>query len=307
MALRSIAALVVTAAVALSAAPAAAQTPSFAYATDKDREELAKVPTVEWKASAQAGLMLTTGNSRITAVSGGLVASRKSGMNKLQLDAGLAYARSSVFVGADADGDGVLSEDEVERDATTTNNGWNGKARYDRFLTTNDSLFAAALAAADKPAGKEFVGGGQLGYSRQLYKDDRHAVVAEVGYDFSYEDPTVGDGAGIHSGRVFAGYSGKVGAETGLEASVETLLNVNRYDTAAGEVDPFGDTRVNGKLAITTKLLEDLSFRAGFESRYDHAPSPRPPFAGLAYAPGYVPLADELDTKVEAALILNFL
>lgn len=289
----------------LLASPAHAD-PSFSYATDKDREELASANGVEWKASAQGGLMITAGNSRITALSGGLLASRKAGRNRLQLEAGIAYGRSSVFVAADPDMSGFVEPGEIERPTTTTNKGWSSKGRYDRFLTDHDSLYGAALAAADEPAGKELVAGGQVGYSRTLVKGAVHTLVAEAGYDLSYEDPVVGDGAGIHSGRVMAGYAGKLSDDTGLDASVETLLNVNSYDNGR-EIDAFEDTRLTTKVALTTKMFSDLSFRFSFESKYDNAPSPRPPFAGLAYAPGFVPLADELDTKVEASLIVNFL
>jgi putative salt-induced outer membrane protein YdiY len=288
------------------AAPAFAGDPAFKFAADKDREELAKVKDVEWKASAQGGLLTTSGNSRISALSAGLVASRKAGSNKLQLDAGLAYARSSVFIASDVNGNGVIDPNEIQHPTSTTNQGWTTKVRYDRFLTEHNSIYAAGLAAVDKPAGKEFVGGGQLGYSRQLYKSGVHELVAEGGYDFSYENPVVGDGAGIHSIRLFAGYAGKLSDDTGLDGSIETLLNVNGYKSSV-QVDAFEDTRVTSKVSLTTKMFEDVSFRFGFESKYDNAPSPRAPFPGLSYADGFVPLADELDTKVEASLIVNFL
>jgi hypothetical protein len=294
------------------AGPAAAQPqPTFVFVSDKEREELAKAAAdkVEWKASAQGGLIITAGNSRITALSAGLIASRKAGKNRLQLEGGLAYARSSVFVAADLNGNMLIEENEIQRPTSTTNRGWTSKARYDRFLTANNSLYGAAVAAADEPAGKEFVGGGQLGYSRQVYKDGTHLLVAEAGYDFSYENPVVGPGDPIHSARFFTGYVGKLSEDTGLDASIETLLNVNRYRTVNNtvEIAPFDDTRLTTKLALTTKMFGDVSFRFSFESKLDKAPSPRPPFGKLPYAPGNVPLADELDTKIEASLIVNLL
>src|SRR5262245_43518202 len=82
----------------LVAGTAAAQ--SFTYATEDDRKAAEEAKTkedadkVEWKAGANAGLIITAGNSRITALSAGLTASRKQGANKLQLEGALAYARS---------------------------------------------------------------------------------------------------------------------------------------------------------------------------------------------------------------------
>jgi hypothetical protein len=297
-----------TAAIALVAfVPVArAQQPTFTYADDKAKEEVVKLDHVEWKAAAQAGLLITAGNSRMTAISAGLNASRLSGRNKLQIEGGVAYGRSSVFLAVDGNGNGVVDEPEVSRPSTTTNRGWTSKARYDRFLTDHDSLYGAALAAADEPAGKEFVGGGQLGYSRLAFKSPAHAVMAEAGYDLSYENPVVGDGHAIHSLRVFAGYAGKLDGSTSLDAAVEALFNVNTYDGPAGELEAFDDTRVTSRAALTTTMFSDVSFRFAVESKFDNAPSPRPPFA-VPYAPGFVPLADELDTKVEASLIVNFL
>ena len=43
------------------------------------------------------------------------------------------------------------------------------------------------------PAGKELVAGGQVGYSRQVYKDDHNRLVAELGYDMSLEQAAAPD------------------------------------------------------------------------------------------------------------------
>lgn len=261
---------------------------------------------VEWKASVQAGLILTTGNSETTTTSVGASASRKEGMNKLQLDVNAAYARSSIFIASDFNGDGFISANEIQRPSSTTTRAWEVKARYDRFLTTHNALYGLGKIGADEPAGKELLGGAQLGYSRQLYKTDTHELVGEGGYDFTYEDSTAGDAFAIHSGRVFTGYTGKLSDDTGVKVSTELLMNVNSLDTPAGEIEPLEDTRVTSLIEVTTKLHDHISFSFGFTAKYDNAPSPRPPF-GVPYAAGFVPLADELDTITKASLIINFL
>ena len=68
-----------------------------------------------------------------------------------------------------------------------TNNNWFTKGRYNRFFTANNSGYVSAQAAGDEVAGKSCYGGGQIGYSRQVYKSNMHLLVAELGYDFSYE------------------------------------------------------------------------------------------------------------------------
>lgn len=310
---RFLAAAAVTAC-ALSALPARARAddPKFDFAKPEDKAAAAAAaaakPAVEWKVSAQAGLVMTTGNSRTTTFSSGLAASRKEGGNRLALDAGGAYARSGIQLAIDDNGDGVLAPGEIRRIDQTTTKMWATKLRYDRFLTEHNSLYITALAGGDEPAGKEFVGGGQAGYSRSLFKNDMHNVVAEVGYDFTYED-FVGDGdpVSIHSGRGFLGYEAKLSEDTGFAASGEILINVNELDTPAGPVDRGEDIRFNGKTAVTTKIYGAVSLRFSFTARFDDAPARRPPFEGLPYAAGFAPLADELDTLTELSLIVNVL
>ncbi|MDQ3368308.1 MAG: DUF481 domain-containing protein [Myxococcota bacterium] len=291
---------------AASSAALAQPVPTFKYATAEEAAALEKEKEVKWEATAQAGLIMSTGNSRVTTFAAGLSASRKAQQNKLSLDAAAAYARSSIFLADDRNGNGVLSEDELDRPSITSTRSWMVKGRYDRFLTAKNALFVAAGVAADRPAGKELVGNGQAGYSRELYHHDEHTFLGELGYDFTYEDLVVGDGVAIHSIRAFAGYKGALSPDSAVEASVEGLFNMNTLDSAGGQIDTFGDNRITSKLSLTTKLSQKLSFRFAFEARFDSAPAPRPPFA-IPYEMGFVPLADELDTKAEATLIVTLL
>lgn len=277
--------------------------PEFKF--EKPPEEAAEV--TEWKASAQAGLILTTGNSQTTSLSAGAKASRKRGLNRLQLDASLVFARSTILLPDDSNGNGVIDgEGEIDRQTQTTNESYSVLGRYDRFLSENNSIYGTGSIAADKPAGRDLVVGGQLGYSRQLYKDEVHELRGEGGYDYRYEDLAVGEGTSIHSLRGFAGYAGKLSEDTGVTAEIEGLFNVNPIETAAGEAGTFEDTRVDASTALTTKMFEDISFRFALSLRWDNFPAPRPPLP-IPYAEGFVPLADELDTKAEASLIVNFL
>lgn len=309
MSIRSIS-MVALCALLLGEAAALAQTdPKFAYGTKEEQAELLKKEAVEWKALAQAGFIMMTGNSRATTVAASASASRKANRNKFALDAGVAYARSSIFLALDQNANGTIEQNEITRPSQTTTQMWQTKGRYDRYLTDNNALYAAVGFAADEPAGKELVFNGQVGYSRQVYQDAVHLVLAEVGYDFTRETLVVGPGQSIHSLRGFAGYGGKLSPDTAVDASVEGLFNVNKLgdNPVEGEtIDRFEDNRITSKLALTTKMGENVSFRFGFEARFDNAPSPRPPLA-IPYAPGFTPLADELDTKTEATLIVNFL
>jgi hypothetical protein len=279
---------------------ATAQTFSYGKA-----EEVKDVKAVDWSATAEAGLLATTGNSQTVTLSAGGNATRVDPRNKLVLTVAFAYARATVLVPDDGNGDGLIGPGEIAEDATTTANSSQLKLRYDRFLTDFDSLYATGMIGADRPAGKELVGGGQAGYSRRLFKDEKHEVVAEVGYDFTYEDLAVGEPLAIHSARLFSGYKGLVRADTSVEASVEALGNLNTLPTLPEESGPLDDTRVTGIAGLTTKLTAAVSFSFSFTVKYDRAPAPRAPFPGLMFEPGFVPLSEKTDTITKASLIVS--
>jgi hypothetical protein len=297
--------------------PVAAQTnPKFEFAKPEE------VKAVEWKAQAKGGLLLTTGNSHTTNGSVGASASRKAGGNKLALEGALAYGRSTVLTPVFGDALNPNQITQLDERSVETTNSWLARGRYDRFFTTNNAGYATAQAAADKVAGKSFFGGGQVGYSRQLLKSETHLVLAEIGYDFSYETYVAQPGKtlgaiSVHSARVFVGETLKLTATTGLTGSVEALFNLNTEDKAISVstkmpgVDPFKDTRVVGKLGVTTTLLKSLSMSLGFTLRYDQNPAPRPvpsgSPAGAGFAPTFQPFAETLDTQTEATQVYTFL
>jgi hypothetical protein len=74
--------------VAGAATAARAADPKFEY------KPIETVKKVEWKVSAQAGLVLNTGNANTLAFSASGFASRNDGKNKLTLDVGGTYARA---------------------------------------------------------------------------------------------------------------------------------------------------------------------------------------------------------------------
>src|SRR5690606_8031822 len=106
-------------------------------------KEVEDVTGVEWKASAQAGLIVTTGNSETTALSATAKATRRAKMNRFLLEAGGAYARSRIFLAADTNGSGTIdSAEELDEQTVTTTRSWLVRGRYDRFLTDHNALYA---------------------------------------------------------------------------------------------------------------------------------------------------------------------
>src|SRR5688500_16010700 len=96
--------LVVVAA-ALGAAPAYAGDPKFEFGK---AEEVEKVKETEITASAEVGLVFTTGNSETTTISAGMKASRKQNNNKLSVEGSATYARAGQRVLFDQNGNGLI-------------------------------------------------------------------------------------------------------------------------------------------------------------------------------------------------------
>lgn len=285
----------------LIASPAFAQDPTFQFGK---AEEVKDVKGVEWNASAEFGLVFTTGNSETTTITGGAKADRKEGDNKFSAEVGGAFAQSGVRQLSDQNGNGTIdNEGEIVTVTTTSSRNLTGKLRYDRFLTEHNSLFAAALASTDEPAGKELVFGGQLGYSRLLYKSEKHELAGEAGVDYSHEKLISGDPVSIISARFFAGYKGTLSATTNADASVEVLVNLNELDTPTGTASAGQDTRVNSKLGVTSKLTASLSINTGLELKFDNKPAPLK-ISNLAA--GFVPESSSIDTIMKASLIYSF-
>jgi hypothetical protein len=294
--------LVVTV-LALLAGARLASAQKFEYGKYDDVKD---VKVTEWKATAEAGLVFTTGSSESTTASGGLKASRKTGKNKVDVEGSAAYATSGLRVLFDHNDNGMIdNESEIVTVQTTTAETLKGRLRYDRYLTELNSLYIAALASRDTPAGKEFAFGGQAGYSRSLYKSKTAQTLAEVGYDFSREDLVApGPALQIHSLRGFVGHKAAMTEGTDLDASAEVLTNLNRLDLPTGkDGGALNDTRLNFKIAVSAKIGINLAFQTSIEARYDHRPSP---LAIKNLAMGFAPEAARLDTIMKASFIYTF-
>jgi Protein of unknown function, DUF481 len=306
-----LAALLVLVALGGARAAQAQSTPRFEFG------KVEEVKLVEWKAQAKGGFAVTSGNSRTQNGSFAANVSRKEGNNKLALEAGVAYGRASNRIAAPSAIDPAMYV--IDHQTVTSTNNYYGKGRYDRFFTANNAAYVSGQAAADKIIGKTFFGGGQIGYSRQVYKSPMHLAVAELGYDLSYEryvqqPPKVLDPVTIHSARLFLGETLKLSAATGINASVEALFNLNKEGAAIDAstqqtgVDAFKDTRVLGKIGLTTTLVKQISIGFGFTLKYDQNPAVLPPPANVgALTTDQTFFADKVDTLTEINLILTFL
>jgi len=288
---------------ALAASPAAGDEPKFAYGK---KEDVAKAP--DWAASVTAGFAAATGNAQNLNFTGGGSVSHRFGENMLSFDANAAIARSTVPVAVlgPNPGEAVLSST-----TQTTSESWGTRLRYDRFFDLN-AIYVFGFAGGDIPAGKQFVGSAQAGYSRALYKTAKDELVAEAGVDYSYERFVTGtpNSVNIVSLRAFLGYIGNPNDILSYNVSLEWLGNMNEETRPTGTVGPFADNRVNGRLGLTWKIFGNGSLGFRFRALYDSAPAPRPlpglP-AGLQWPANYQPLADKFDTFTEIVLVYKLM
>ncbi len=276
--------------------------------------KLEEVKEVVWKAAASAGFSISTGNASVMTFSGGFNASRNDGSNKIALGLKGIYGLTDIAVFADSDGDMKASKDsELTVDRKRTAALLLGTFRYDRFFSKNNTGYIMASAGLDLPASKEFMGGGQIGYARQIVNTKMHLLSAELGYDFNYtryivpEAPPTGfeQNVFLHSARLYAGYVLSVADHTTVEANLEALVNFNVAHIGDRDVSAGQATRVNGQLAFTTKIWKALSLRAATMLRYNNAP-------GLTtlypFAPDFAGRYNQkLDTLTELQLVVNFI
>jgi hypothetical protein len=293
---------VMVAAVVLNGSQVFAQ-PKFEFGK---AEEVEKVKAVEYNASAEAGVVFTTGNSETTTASVGFKAARKKNDNKLAVEGSMTYAKAGVRTLNDTNGNGLIDNDaEITTVKQITAESYAGKVRYDRFLTKHNSLFLAGLMSRDVPAGKELVMGAQAGYSRQLYKTEKAEAVGEIGVDYSNENLTSGPSLKIFSLRGFVGYKAEMTEGTSFETSLEVLSNLNEEQLPNMKDGSIGqDTRVNFKASVSSKVTKNLSFQTSIEAKYDHRPGP---LGVKNLAMGFTPEASRFDTIMKASFIYTIL
>ena len=297
-------AVLVAAGIAFTAGTARAEDPKFAYGK---REEIAKLPP--WASSVQAGFGMTTGNAQSINFSGaGNVAYRFSPDDRLAFDAGVAFQRSTVQTAVDANADGSISPSEVFDITQTVSSAWFTKLRYDHFFDLN-AIYVFTTAGGDVPAGKQFVYSAQVGYSRALWKTATNELVAEAGFDYTYQRYVVGnpDSINIAGLRGFLGYVGNPKPDLSYNASIEYIGNLNSLNTPTGTVNAFGDNRLLMRAGVTWNIFGDGSAGVRFRALYDSAPAPRPPPAGFSWAAGYQPLANPWDTFTEFVLVYKLM
>jgi putative salt-induced outer membrane protein YdiY len=279
--------LVVLVALAVSL-PALAQdttaAPTFTYA-DKPKED---AKDTGWKAEAKAGLLWLAGNSDSTSLSAGLKVTKDAVWQRYSLTAAYAFAKSRTYESPSTP-TVIDNLDQLRSASLLSARLWNVTPRFDQWLIHRNepgdtSVYVLANLASDYAAGKKLFGGAQVGVSTLILKTGGHSLTGELGYDFTYLQPSdpkpnvSAEGYSIHSIRVALAYVWDITKSTKFTAGAEYLINVNQETGAPDPVNinfvsAFQDHRVNGLVSLTTQVYDRLSLNVSWTGRYDAKPN----------------------------------
>ncbi len=240
-----------------------------AFGAVAERDEEAG-DTFEWDLSF--GALVSTGNARSTAITGGTNVLLRRGRHQAQGNFLGNYGRAAATRG---------------QDPVDTVGNIQARARYDLFLSNRWSLFGMATARHDPFQRLDLRLNLDPGVAFYLINTKGEQLRLEAGYDFQLDvrDPDTAvesnpDGSPIytpqgefipldrtritHAARLFGGYtnhlSDSLGFTTGLEY-LQSLQEGQRW-------------RLNWENSLTTVLVGKLSLSATFTLRMDNDPLP---------------------------------
>jgi len=217
--------------------------------------------------NASFGGSLNTGNTQAVSLSVGSSLTLVRGRSGFSLGMDFAYGRARI----------TEPGPEMHTRMADTVRNLRARARYDLFLTQVDALFLAGAYRWDPFAGLDARNEGMLGYKRYLFKEEKHLLWAELGYDLTYDnydpdplpDPDVPGHflkghAYVHAARLYLGYDNQISAAVQFLTGVEGLLNVQTPE----------DFRFNWDVAIRSSIVSRLQLELKFSLQFDNEPVP---------------------------------
>ena len=241
-----------------TASTGTAEVTTGAFDTVK-KPETAKDAT---EAKLQLGALLSTGNSRSLASTGSGSFRLRRADNELSAILAANYARSA----------------PTPADATrTTMENYQGKLRYDRYVSDDVSVFLSLSGRRDRFQGLDARLNLDPGLAYYFVQLEKQRFWAELGYDFQYDlrnadailvaadkGTLLGKTKTRHSGRGFLGYHSTVNDNVSFDTGAELLLGIPKTE----------NWRLNWLSSLTAALDSRFSLGATFNLRYDHNPLP---------------------------------
>lgn len=189
----------------------------------------------------------------------------------------LRYRRDQNQVGAALAGNYGRARAAGASTTETTVENFQGKIRYDRFLSDRFAIFGAMSGLTNRFQGLVLRLNFDPGLAYYFLNEGQHQLWGELGYDLQYDlrrdDALVtAASSGVilnkadvtHNGRVFLGYDNSLSKTFALDTGVEYLQG-------------FKDSknwRLNWDLGLTSSVAGNLSIATTFSLRYDNRPLP---------------------------------
>lgn len=245
---------------------------------EKVKEEAASEDVTKWSLSAGAGF--NGGNTRSWQVTAGTDLALIRGRYGFEGGVQFNYGQASLLTEDPND-----ATKKVYSDMQDVVKNLNSRLRYDFFLTDDDAIFAAAKHRWDTFANLDTRLQIQVGYMRNIFKEEKQRFWGEVGYDLTYDIySTDQDDGVIHSIRGFVGYTNNLYDNVQFETGLEALINLNEVD-GPERVDPTDansalkkrgvaeDTRVNFHVALRSTIVERLQIELKYRLQFDNSPA----------------------------------
>jgi putative salt-induced outer membrane protein YdiY len=210
-------------------------------------------------ATISAGGMQTAGNAKFLAATANGAFDLRRGQNGFGANVLANFGRTA-----------APGTDNYE----TTAQNFQGRVRYDRYLSKVTSLFLIGTGRHDKFQGINFRLNIDPGVKYLFIREEKYSLWGEVGYDLQLdkrrqEDVEIAQAAGQtlppkvdHSSRLFVGYKQAFNKEVTLSTGLEYLqsfVTTERY-------------RLNYEAVFAAKIVGGVAVGLGFTARLDNKP-----------------------------------
>ncbi|MEO6602758.1 MAG: DUF481 domain-containing protein [Polyangiaceae bacterium] len=212
------------------------------------------------EAKIQGGGLSASGNSRSLAVTSQASVRVRRAANEISAAAAANYGRSAAKAG-----------DPMQ----TTIENYQGKLRYDRFVSERLALFTSLSGRKDRFQGLDLRMNLDPGLAYYFIQDPKHQLWGEAGYDLQFDirrnsaiDAALAEGMRLgktktrHSARLFAGYRNNLNENVTFNTGVEYLQGLP--DTQFW--------RFNWDVGLTAAIATRFSLATTFSLRYDNQP-----------------------------------
>jgi putative salt-induced outer membrane protein len=214
------------------------------------------------EAKISAGGLFTAGNAQSTSMTSGANFRLRRSENQLTAAAAANYA---------------TARPQGEAATRKTVENFQGKTRYDRFLTPVLAMFGSASLRSDRFQGLDLRLNLDPGVALYAVDTKTEQLWSELGYDYQHDirnqtaldaarlkDPTLSKTEDRHSGRLFIGYNDSFNKNVSISTGIEFLQALAHTE----------NRRINWDISLSSAIAGKLSVANTFSLRYDHNPLP---------------------------------